>query len=143
MILLVALLLTVDTVRVQEIADSNLADVAAAAYDDSLSTVYYNPIIMKRVGPALSMFFMTHEYGHIALKHTRNAEILVGVREFRYSLQQKELDADCWATKQLEDEHPEAILAAMRFFSKLGNVSFDKEHPTGATRAANILSCMK
>lgn len=128
--------------QIREIADLSLRDVAVAVYDSTHPVIYYNPTLMKQFGPDLALFFMAHEHAHIALKHTRSGALRSDPSQRDRLLQQKELEADCLAARQLGPDGREGTLAAVRFFSRLGDRSFDNEHPTGTTRAARILSCM-
>jgi hypothetical protein len=128
--------------QVREIADVSLRDVAVAVYDSVHPVIYYNPTLMRQFGPELAAFFMAHEHAHIVLKHTRSGALRSDPSQRDRLLQQKELEADCLAARRLGIERREGSLAAVRFFSRLGDRSFDTEHPTGTTRAAKILSCM-
>lgn len=132
------------TSPVREIADVNLRDVAVAVYDSTQSVIYFNPDLMSRLGDNLTTFFMAHEHSHIALKHTRAGALMASADPHTRDrlLQEKELEADCRAAKRLGRAGREASMAAVRFFSQLGDRSFDTEHPTGTARAAKILSCM-
>ena len=127
---------------VREIADVNLRDVAVAVYDSTQSVIYFNPDLMSRLGDNLTTYFMAHEHAHIALQHTRAGALLADPDVRDQLLQQKELEADCGAARRLGRGGREASMAAVRFFSQLGDRSFDTEHPTGTARAAKILSCM-
>jgi Zn-dependent protease with chaperone function len=128
--------------RVQEIADVSLRDVAVAVYDPVRPVIYFNPDLMDRFSPELGAFFMAHEYAHIALRHTRASALRAEVGNPSQVLQGKELEADCLAAKRLGSAHRDASLAAVRFFSRMGNTQFDTEHPTGTQRARRILACM-
>jgi putative metallopeptidase-like protein len=128
--------------QVREIADLSLRDVAVAVYDSVHPVIYYNPTLMRQFGPDLAIFFMAHEHAHIALRHTRSGALRSDPPQRDRLLQQKELEADCLAARQLGQDGRDGSLAAVRFFSRLGDRSFDAEHPTGTTRAAKILSCM-
>ncbi|HEY7683745.1 MAG TPA: hypothetical protein VH879_13955 [Gemmatimonadales bacterium] len=130
------------TPLVQQIADESLRDVAVAVYDPVHPVIYYNPTLMMRFGPQLEAFFMAHEYAHIALKHTRAGALRADSSGWNQLLQAKELEADCLAAKRLGMARRDASLAAVRFFARLGNTQFDPEHPTGTTRARQILACM-
>ena len=127
---------------VLEVPSPELRDVAVAVYHPDSSVIYYNPRIMARFGPELSAFFMAHERGHIALRHTRSAALRVDVAQRDLLLQLKELEADCYAARSLADVRPGAVHAAVKFFSQTGEGSFDSEHPSGARRAARILACL-
>ena len=132
----------VEAPQVRQIADVTLRDVAVAVYDARHPVIYYNPVLLARLGPDLTTFFLAHEQAHIALRHTRSGALGTGLEQRNHSLQQKELAADCLATRTLGREHRAVSQAAARFFSRMGSRQFDNEHPTGAARAANILSCL-
>lgn len=128
--------------EVRQIADVSLRDVAVAVYDPVRPVIYYNPVLLGRLGPELTTFFIAHEQAHIALRHTRAGALGTGIDQRNRALQQKELAADCLATRTLGAERRAVSQAAVRFFSRMGTTQYDNEHPTGATRAANILSCL-
>jgi hypothetical protein len=127
---------------VREIASDTLADVAMADYGEHGSVIYYNPAALEAVGPDVGSFLMAHERGHIHLKHTRANALLAGKSALDSVLQGRELAADCYAARTLGPEHRAAVIAAVRFFGRLGSVHFDAAHPSGAQRAATILSCL-
>lgn len=129
--------------QIREIADLTLRDVAVAVYDSAHPVIYHNPTLMKQFGPELALFFMAHEHAHISLKHTRAGALRSAAPNQRDRvLQQKELEADCLAARRLGEDGRDGSMAAVRFFSRLGDRSFDAEHPSGTARAAKILSCM-
>ena len=97
---------------------------------------------LEAVGPEVGSFLMAHERGHIHLKHTRANALLAGKSALDSVLQGRELAADCYAARTLGQEHRVAVIAAVRFFGRLGSVHFDAAHPSGAQRAATILSCL-
>lgn len=126
----------------REIALDTLRDVAVAVYNPTGSIIYYNPAYLQRMGPQLSAFFLAHEYGHFALRHTR-AHALAGNRKaFNAKLQEQELAADCYAAARLARYNPSAIEATINFFTRMGPFSYDAAHPSGSQRAAKILSCI-
>jgi hypothetical protein len=128
-------------VDVQPIATDTLHDVAVTAYERGRPIIYYNPILMDRVGPQLAHFFIAHEYGHVAYGHTGGA--LAEPRSDLSNLRQRqELDADCYATRLLADDDRPAVDAALQFFTRMGSFRFDDLHPTGSQRASKILSCL-
>lgn len=127
---------------VREIADSALRDVAIAVYHPTKSVIYFNPVLMERLGPELERFFMAHEYAHIDLRHTRSGALRGGTASRNQTLRQKELAADCLAASRLASSRREAALAAVRFFARMGDTAFDAEHPTGRERAENVLGCL-
>jgi hypothetical protein len=128
-------------VDVREVATDTLRDVALVAYELGRPVIYYNPILMQRIGPQLSDFFMAHEYGHVAYGHS-GAALTLGGDDAGALRQRQELEADCYATETLTDRNPDAVAAALQFFTRLGPFRFDNLHPTGAQRAAKILACL-
>ncbi len=127
---------------VPEIATDTIDDIAIATVDVPQPAIYYNPIRARRYGPQLTEFFLAHEYGHIALHHTR-AGLSVLPDEVRDSaLQAQELEADCYAARRADPRARAASEAAIRFFTRLGPFRFDAVHPTGSQRAAMIRDCM-
>jgi len=127
---------------VPEIATDTIDDIAIAIVDVPQPAIYYNPIRARRYGPQLTEFFLAHEYGHIALHHTR-AGLGVLPDEVRDSaLQAQELEADCYAARRSDPRARVASEAAIRFFTRLGPFRFDAVHPTGSQRAAMIRDCM-
>jgi hypothetical protein len=127
-------------IDVQQIPTDTLRDVALVAYERGRPVIYYNPILLQRVGPRLSAFFIAHEYGHIHGGHTGGALLHDG--ELSALRQRQELDADCYAAAVLAEYDRDAVDAALRFFTRLGPLRHDNYHPTGSQRAARILSCL-
>jgi hypothetical protein len=124
---------------VREVASDTIRDVALVTFVNGRPTIYYNPVLLARVGPEVSRFFITHEYGHIHHGHTGGA--LVHDGELEPLRQRQELEADCYAAAHLAEADPAAVESAMRFFLRMGPNRFDAYHPTGSQRAARILSC--
>jgi hypothetical protein len=125
-----------------EVESDSIADLAVAAVDLPSPVIYYNPRLARRYGPMLTRFFLAHEYGHIAHRHTRTglSDLPDATRDS--ILRAQELEADCYAASQAGDQARSATEAALRFFSRLGPFRFDAEHPTGAQRAGRILLCL-
>ncbi len=128
-------------VDVREIPTDTLRDVAVVTYEHGRPVIYYNPILMQRVGPQLADFFMAHEYGHVAHGHA-GAALTLGGNDVGTLRQRQELEADCYATAALAERNGPAVAAALQFFNRLGPFRFDNLHPTGAQRAAKILACI-
>ncbi len=127
---------------VREIPIDTLRDLAIAVYDARHPIIYFNPTRMQNIGPNLAAFFMAHEYGHIHFRHTRASALGSGSGQRDVELQSRELEADCFAAAALAVPNRPAVDAAVRYFSRQGPFRFDVEHPTGAQRAAKILSCL-
>ncbi len=125
---------------VRQVPSDTIRDVALVTVVQGRPTIYYNPVLLDRVGPELATFFLTHEYGHIHHGHTGGALVHEGqLGEVRV---RQELEADCYAAAHLADSDPGAVDAALEFFLRLGSNRFDSFHPTGSQRAARILSCL-
>jgi hypothetical protein len=126
---------------VRQIATDTLHDLAVAAFENGRPVIYYNPVLMQRVGPELETYFFAHEYGHIHYGHTGSA-LTAGEGDLGALRVRQELEADCYAARNLSDTDPQAVDAAIRFFTRMGPFRFDAWHPSGAQRAAKILSCL-
>lgn len=98
-------LVTQAQVRVPEIADPSLPDIAMVRPDPTHGAVIiYNPVYCQQIGQACG-FFRAHEYGHVALGHH--------LRHPAHYPAQREAEADCWAAHHA---HPYEILAAYQLF---------------------------
>lgn len=127
---------------VAEVASERINDIAVAEVDRPDPIIFYKPSLFRRYGPLLSRFFLAHEYGHIARRHSRYKLIDLQAYVRDSVLRAQELEADCYAASLIGNEARNASEAALRFFSRLGPFRFDNEHPTGAQRAAQILECL-
>lgn len=123
------------------VADSSLRDVALTRLVDGNPVIFYNPVLLERVGPALGRFFLAHEHGHIAGGHSGSALAEPAFAGSSLRLRQ-ELEADCYAVQRLGERDREAVEAALDFFLTMGQRRFDTLHPTGSQRAAKILACL-
>ena len=128
-------------VDVREVATDTLRDVALVTYERGRPVIYYNPVLMQRVGPNLADFFMAHEYGHVA-HGDAGAALTLGGSDVGALRQRQELAADCYATALLAERNGPAVAAALQFFTRMGPFRFDNLHTTGAQRAAKILACL-
>lgn len=127
---------------IEEIESDTIADVAIATLDRDPVAIYYNPLLTNRYGPLLTRFFLAHEYGHIARRHTRAgyADLPKETRDSIY--REQELQADCYAAGLTGPEARQATEAAIRFFTRLAPFRFNAEHATGYQRVERILSCL-
>src|SRR6266850_1462575 len=112
---------------VEELASDSIADIAVAAVDLPHPVIYVNPRMARRYGPLLTRFFLAHEYGHIARKHTRSGLASLPEETRDSVLRAQELEADCYAATLANDQSRAATEAALRFFSRLGPFRFDAE----------------
>jgi hypothetical protein len=126
---------------VRQIPTDTLHDVALTVIEQGRPVIYYNPVLRQRVGPELETYFFAHEYGHVHYGHT-GAALTAGEGDLGAIRVRQELEADCYAAATLSDSHPEAVDAAIKFFTRMGPFRFDAWHPSGAQRAAKILSCL-
>ena len=128
-------------IDVRQIATDTLRDVAVAAFVQGRPTIYYNPVLLQGFGPRMAEFFFAHEYGHLRYGHAGGA-LTHEDGEVSSLRQRQELDADCYAARVLAEQDREAVETALRFFRRMGPYRYDAFHPTGAQRAAKILSCL-
>ena len=126
---------------VRQIATDTLRDVAVATFVHGRPTIYYNPVLLQGFGPRMAEFFFAHEYGHLRYGHAGGA-LSQEDGEVSQLRQRQELEADCYAAEVLGHHHREAVETALRFFRRMGPYRYDVFHPTGAQRAAKILSCL-
>lgn len=141
-------LLGTGTLRAQEpltdvrlVATDTLRDVAITRLEGDRPVIYYNPALIERVGPLLRDFFIAHEYGHVFFAHTGGA--LAGRDSASAEVRQRqELEADCYAANRLARTSRTSVEAAIAFFTRMGLYSHDRFHPSGASRAANLLACL-
>ncbi len=128
-------------IDVHQVATDTLRDVAVAAFVRGRPTIYYNPLLLQGFGPRMAEFFFAHEYGHLRYGHAGGA---LAHEEGEVSLvrQRQELEADCYAAEVLGGQDRESVETALRFFRRMGPYRYDAFHPTGAQRAAKILSCL-
>ena len=124
-----------------EVPVDSLGDIAVAVYHTNHGIIYYNPRVMAALGPDLAAFFRQHELGHLYHHHVRGNALLAGDSDADAVMQVSELEADCYAARMLSSSRRPAIDAAVALFSHMGNVH-SPDHPSGAARAAMILSCV-
>ena len=124
-----------------EIPDPSLPDIAMASIDQfGRPVIYYNPMIARQVGPAISEFFRMHEHGHHALNHLRREYFDANQWNRSWVRQSYEKEADCFAARNV---HPQVAKAAIQFFIRMqGSTRPSWYHPTGYERAAVIQSCV-
>jgi hypothetical protein len=127
-------------IKVREVPDSSLQDVAVAVADPLDPVIYYNPRLMARFGPNLSAFVLAHEYGHIRYGHRR---VPSRIPERAALMRQYELEADCYAAHLLARVKPVAAGVAIEFFTKMAEFRYDDDHPTGDERATRIRQCLQ
>ena len=126
---------------VRIVASDTLRDVAVTIRESGRAVILYNPELLARFGPRLKDFFIAHEYGHVAHGHTGGALAPLDARDEDRRLKQ-ELEADCYAAAQLGPANRAAVEAAIRLFTRMGPFRYDKLHPTGSQRAAQIMACL-
>lgn len=128
-------------VRVEEA--TWIGDVAQTRWEGERPVIYLNPRLLERLGPTLRDFFVGHEYGHVALGHRHRAPAGGMIDSAVVAAHHRmELEADCYAASRLARDNPAAAQAAVRLFTRQGPRRFDRFHPTGSQRAANLLSCL-
>lgn len=124
------------------IANPRLADAAIAFTDPPPAVIYYNPNLLREVGPEVAAFLLAHEEGHIVYRHQRPDQPRMTGAVLESLLQRYEREADCYAATRLATDHAAAVTAAIRYFRSLGGFRADREHPTGVDRAEHITACL-
>jgi len=122
---------------VREIPKHSLRDAAVATHDRRGPVIYYNPYILRKLGPGVSNFVRAHEYGHHALNHFQREKGLRGKYSSAQIHHNFEKEADCFAAKKVKRSDN---LAAIRYFASRGGSSNSK-HPSGYDRANVIREC--
>lgn len=126
--------------EVRLIPNDTLHDLALTTVEGGRQIIYYNPALLAYVGPRLTRFFLAHEYGHVASGHSGGAMGL-GESGGASGRRAQELEADCFAATRLAVNDPDAVQAAIRFFTITGAFRFDDLHPSGTERATRIAAC--
>jgi hypothetical protein len=126
-------------VDVPILPSDTLGDVAVTVLERGRPVIYFNPVLMGRVGPRLARFFLAHEFGHIAHGDVGGA-LGSGDATFSTARRTQELEADCYAAERLAAD-PEDIAAVLHFFRLTADFRFDDLHPNGAERAGRISVC--
>ena len=121
-----------------------IRDVAITRWENDRPVIYVNPRLLDRFGPVLRDFFISHEFGHVALAHDGGGALQSQPMDSSVMImrQRQELEADCYAATRLASEHREAVEAAVRLFTRMGPFRFDRLHPTGSQRAASLRACL-
>ena len=88
---------------VMEVPRPFMPGVAKTVVRGNQAVIYYNPVALRRMGPAMDEFVRAHEYGHIRLGH------------FRRNMPQRirEAEADIYAARVAS---PRSVLAARQWF---------------------------
>jgi hypothetical protein len=129
--------------RARIVSRFDLPDAAVAIYDSANPRVLVNPTLLAQVGPALSAFLMAHEQGHLAYHHARLRGFGLNASPTPVStLRSYEFAADCYAVRTLRRSHPDAVVAAIRFFQHRTTLATDAEHPAMGERADSLLTCL-
>ena len=93
----------VEAFQVREIPRPLMRGVAKTVIRGGRPVIYYNPIAISRMGPAVGQFVRAHEYAHIRLGHLHN----------NVPRRQMEAEADYYAARTAS---PHAVRAAQRWF---------------------------
>lgn len=126
LVLTSAMRTSIAQIRVPEIPNPMLPDIAMVQLTPSGPVIIYNPNACAAVGPFVCEFFRWHEYGHVMLGHGYVPN-WPQVQEFQ---------ADCWAGANAP---PAAVQAALQFFMNGGGGT--PIHGPGPVRAQRIVAC--
>ncbi len=111
---------------IQEIPDTSINETAIASVENGETVIRYNPEYCETLGEQVCHFFISHEYGHIALNHPLGAEYT----------EEEENVADCWVTQNAPIDLSKAAYA---YFTNAENTDGDID--SSAQRAENISNC--
>ncbi len=120
------------------VSDPSLTDAAMAVADAERPVIYYNPAVLRSIGPLLTRFVLSHEEAHIVLGHKRLTA--TGATDAA-RLRRLELEADCRAAQVLAADSYDVVIEAARYFAAQGSERHDEFHPEGTARSARILEC--
>lgn len=117
-------------VKVPEIPDPSVGDIAQVRMTPSGPVIFYNPIVCANMGVLACRFFRAHEYGHVV-----NGDAL------GYTFPPlAEMRADCWATW---NAHPAEVQAGIQFFLNLGYGGDPVAHGNGFQRARRVSDALQ
>src|SRR3989442_9993650 len=126
----------------REIPAPALHEIAVASADQYGFVIFYEPDLIARIGPALSTFFLKHEYAHVCLGHVRHETFTIDPYNRSWLSDAHELQADCLAAKTLQAEgNTRAVQAAIEYFTGDSPIRFVPGHRPGVRRANNIREC--
>lgn len=109
--------------RVAYVAHHTLPGPAGAAWSaDAVPTIYVCPERMRALSPAVQHWIVLHELGHLA-----------GAAD--------ELEADCYAARELAARGLAAWPALVEVVDWLASLPATDVHPPGVVRAARALEC--
>ncbi len=146
---------TVAAAQVPEIPDVNLPDIAMVTWHVGPlppvglpmyngPVIIYNPKVIAQVGPALTAFFRSHEYCHVARNHIQQQFFFGNPYNKAWISQGLELDADSCATVTLLSQgNIASVRAAFLWFLGQGPIQHVPSHPPGQARAMNIANTAK
>lgn len=126
--ILAASLLSSQAFAIQEVPDSTINEVAKTTMENGEAVIRYNPEYCEELGDQVCHFFLSHEYGHIALDHTLGGDYT----------EDEENAADCWVTQNAPKE-----LSKAAYFYFTTKDTLDGDTDSAAQRAKNISECPK
>ncbi len=124
--ILAATLVSSQAFAIQEVPDSSINEIARTTMENGETVIRYNPEYCEELGDQVCHFFLSHEYGHIALEHTLGGDFTV----------EEENAADCWVTQNAPIDLSKAAYA---YFKNEDNIEGD--HDSSAQRAENLSNC--
>jgi len=140
-LLIIVVAMPIQAVQIREFPMYHLKDASIATYDQFGPVIYYNPQILRTLGPQISEFVRAHEHAHHFLQHMHREKLSTRTTDVAKLRRIFELEADCYAAKKVARHI--ALAAANNFSDTQGLRRPDKNHPTGNERAAVIRQCSK
>lgn len=127
-ILLAASLLSSNAFAVHEIADTRITqDLASTVLENGEPTIRFNPEYCQALGDKVCHFFLSHEYGHIALGHPLGVSYTAS----------EAYAADCWVAQNAPEDLAKAAYSYFSNAGKMGSWSFG----SAQQRAENLATC--
>ena len=122
-LIITASLLSTQAFAIQEIPDTTINNFAVASVENETTVIRYNPESCDALGDSMCKFFLSREYGHIALEHPLGSNYT----------EEEENEADCWVTQNAPENLTQS---AYEYFS-------NNSHNEAIQRAERLSECPK
>lgn len=127
LVILATALFAGQALATQEIPDAGINDIATSATVNGEAVIRYHPELCNTLGDQVCKFFISRQYGHIALKHN-----LGGNYTF-----EEEKAADCWVVQNAPLELSKAAYTHFNNGGYMGHWPYG----SGPQRALSLLEC--
>lgn len=127
LVILAASLFAGQALAIQEVPDASINDIATSAMVNGEAAIRFHPELCNAVGDQVCKFFISRQYGHVALKHN-----VGGNHTF-----EEEKAADCWV---VQNAPADLAKAAYLHFLNEGNMG-NWAYGSGQQRAQSLTEC--